>query len=344
MKSTVVLLASLLLSTSAGARNRRPPAPAQARDPLSAATFAFSQGDFRRALESLEEAEADESNDRARARIAVLRAQCHRALRQPRSVRQDLIHALELAPEVQLDPDQASPDLVDALQQLRSELGGQVSIRSTPGAQIKIDGALAGTAPVEVALPVGRHQVEASLPASAQSRVEEILVHPHQEQAIDLAFPTPKVNQAPPEAHALSDTHRPPVTHAPSVSSVHPSPGATGPLPSSAPGLRRSSGLTAQPVLLIAGGGALLGLGAVGFVYSRGVQVAYVRQQSVDAPLTVTRSEAGIAQTLLPLSVCAGIAGAGLLAVGGYLLATPSTAVVLAPTEGGWAIAAASRF
>ncbi len=94
------------------------------------------------------------------------------------------------------------------------------------------------------------------------------------------------------------------------------------------------------PVALISGGALLLAGGAVGVVYSVGVKQSFTQQQEPGAPLTVTRAQGKLAQTLFPVSVGLAIAGAVSATVGIVLATRPDPAELsLAPLPGGGLVA-----
>lgn len=134
----------------------------------------FNQGDFDGALRVLDAVAASESVDPTTLdKVHLLRAQCFAARQDFVRAEEAFALALEANPESTLDPARVDPTLVKMLEAARARLTALFSVASSPqGALLKLDGRDIGTAPQTLAVPPGKHQLEARWGDAPSERLE----------------------------------------------------------------------------------------------------------------------------------------------------------------------------
>lgn len=122
----------------------------------------FNQGDFEAALRVLDAAAAEGGDAATLEKVQLLRAQCLAARQDFGKAEEAFALALDANPETTLDPSKVDPTVVKLLEAVRARLTGSVFVNSTPpGATLLLDGKAAGVAPQTLAVPAGRHKLEA---------------------------------------------------------------------------------------------------------------------------------------------------------------------------------------
>lgn len=178
MTPSTVLALSVLLTLAAP----KPTAPASEAPSYDAGQKRFASGDFEGALQVLEGAAREASDDATLERIHLLRAQCFAALQQFERAEAAFTRALEANPEASLDPARVDPTVVRLLESVRRRLSGLVDIDATPaGAEVLLGGERLGTTPLHEKLPVGRHRLEVRWKDGSASG--DVLVRPGQTSA-----------------------------------------------------------------------------------------------------------------------------------------------------------------
>jgi hypothetical protein len=159
------------------------------RSNLAAATEEVRQGQFERALKILGHPDPARTKGPDAARVHLLRAQCYAALRQHGQMEAALKDALASDPRAAYDADSVSPDLVEALEELRGELKGHLSIGADiPGWLARVDGRPFGPVPLQVEIKAGEHSVTLTDP-DGQRTLEQKAVVTAGEQA-EVSFDT----------------------------------------------------------------------------------------------------------------------------------------------------------
>ncbi len=122
----------------------------------------FNAGELDAALKVLDQAAQEGGDEATLERVHLLRAQCFAAKQDFSRAEEAFALALEANPDTSLDPGRVDPTVVKMLEGVRARLTGAVLVRSTPpGASLFLDGKNAGEAPQTLAVPVGRHKLEA---------------------------------------------------------------------------------------------------------------------------------------------------------------------------------------
>lgn len=145
----------------------------------------FAQGDFDGALKMLDGAAADGGDAATLEKVHLLRAQCLAARQDFVRAEEAFASALEANPDTTLDPTRVDPTLVKLLESVRARLTGTVQINSTPpGATLLLDGKPGGVAPQTLALPAGKHRLEARW-GEGPSQAVELQVRPRKEVRVE---------------------------------------------------------------------------------------------------------------------------------------------------------------
>lgn len=155
------------------------------RTSMAVAEGDFEQGEFENALAELQAAilATDEHQELARAHL--LRARCYSGLGDSEAMKEAFVSALEHDPLIELDPDEVSPRLVDALEDLKSTLKADISIRTNlPGALVLLDGRNIGVAPLRTKVPIGRHEFELRDPAGILNAKQAALIRARQDHEL----------------------------------------------------------------------------------------------------------------------------------------------------------------
>jgi hypothetical protein len=149
--------------------------PASAK--LQIAQAEFSRGDFQGALNTLDSAATQASDEKLLAKIHLLRGQCFAAAQNFVAADAAFAKALEHDPEASLDAGKVDPTVVSMVESLRTQMRGDLRIQTDPrGATVSIDGRPAGISPLTVPVSIGRHVVEAKSPDGKLSWREEVVV------------------------------------------------------------------------------------------------------------------------------------------------------------------------
>ena len=178
MHATAILLAALLSQTSP--MNAGPEAKARAKVLLNQGSTLYQSGDYAGALEKFEEAHTTYASPKIWFNIG----QANRDLRQ-------FADAMEAFEKFLMGASDASPDAIadarKAVAELKPKLGRVRIECQTPGAEVNVDGKVAGQAPLPDPIWVmpGRHQITA-LATGASPTVETVSVVAGREILVDL--------------------------------------------------------------------------------------------------------------------------------------------------------------
>lgn len=157
MLSAAVPLLALLLAGPV-----TPKAPRNDAPRLEQGQKLFAQGDFDAALKMLDAAAAEGGDAPTLEKVHLLRAQCLAARQDFARAEEAFANALEANPDVTLDPSRVDPTVVKLLESVRARLTGSLVVGSTPpGATLLLDGKGAGVTPQTLAVPAGKHRLEA---------------------------------------------------------------------------------------------------------------------------------------------------------------------------------------
>lgn len=170
----MTLVLAVLLFAAPAAAPGAPGAPGSAGTKLEQGQKAFAEGKFDIALKALDAAAAEARDAPTLEKVHLLRGQCLAARMDFGRAEEAFALALEANPEAALDPGKVDPAVVKLLESMRARSSGTLSVESTPpGAQLSLDGADAGVAPVTLTTGIGRHKVKAqwSPDAGAEARV-----------------------------------------------------------------------------------------------------------------------------------------------------------------------------
>lgn len=208
-RAAAALAALCLAAAPARAAPRRPAAPAASSEDATAeakrhfqrATELYRQARYREAIKAFEAAQ----RLRPHGVLFFNLAQCHERLG-------EIPEALDAYREyVRLTPDAKDRDLVHAaminLEARLGAAGAQQLIVNTepPGAEVQVDGQLRGKTPFSVTLPLGSHQLAATL-ADHEPERREVELSPDRSLQLELVLrrSPPPAPQAPAAALALS--------------------------------------------------------------------------------------------------------------------------------------------
>lgn len=123
---------------------------------------AFFSGDIGAALKAFDAALKETGEPAVLERIHLWRGQCFAAKQDFSRAEDAFALALDMNPEASLDASKIDPSVVKLLDALKARTQGTLAVATEPqGAQLFIDGVDAGTAPLQMHVPVGRHHVEA---------------------------------------------------------------------------------------------------------------------------------------------------------------------------------------
>lgn len=179
MLSAAVSLVALLL-TAPVTKAARTDAPK-----LELGQKLFNQGDFDAALKMLDAAAIDGGDPATLEKVQLLRAQCLAARQDFARAEEAFALALDANPETTLDPTRVDPTVVRILESVRARLTGTLVIGSTPpGATLLLDGKPVGAAPQTIAVPAGRHKVEAQW-GEGPLQAMELQVRPRRETRVE---------------------------------------------------------------------------------------------------------------------------------------------------------------
>lgn len=181
---------------------------------LTQALRELGEGDFDKALKTLDAAVKKTSDSTQLARLQLARGQCLVALGKLDKAGQAFSAALAKDPTIELDATRASPDAMDVFEKARSTLKGTVTIKLSGGAQgeVRVDGRAMGPAPLTIELPAGPHRVEARA-KDGRSTGEDVKVVPLRIMEVVLALPP--AGEKPPEPLATKDAPTTTVTTPP---------------------------------------------------------------------------------------------------------------------------------
>jgi hypothetical protein len=157
MLHAAVPLIALLLTGPVSAKTAKVEGPK-----LEQGQKLFNQGDFDAALKMLDAAAAEGGDAATLEKVHLLRAQCLAARQDFVRAEEAFALALEANPDVTLDPARVDPTVVKLLESVRARLTGSLVVNSTPpGATLFLDGKAGGVAPQTLAVPAGKHKLEA---------------------------------------------------------------------------------------------------------------------------------------------------------------------------------------
>ncbi len=177
-----LILSTLLLFSAGPTRSAATGATAK----LQAAQTEFNRGDFQAALDDLEEASRETTDDALLAKIYLLRGQAYGAMRDLVSAESALADALEHDPEATLDPNRVDPSLVTMLAGLKQRLKGSLEVSSDhPDSKVALDGSLLGTAPVRATVGIGRHKIVVRSADGKLGATEEVVVRPRRTARVE---------------------------------------------------------------------------------------------------------------------------------------------------------------
>lgn len=166
------------------------------RTSMAVAEGDFDQGEFENALAELQNAilATEEHGELARAHL--MRARCYSGLGDSEAMQDAFISALEHDPLIELDPDEVSPRLVDALEDLKSTLKADISIRTNlPGALVRLNGRNIGVAPLRTKVPIGRHEFELRDPSGILNAKQTALIRARQDHELYIPLEEEKADR-----------------------------------------------------------------------------------------------------------------------------------------------------
>lgn len=296
MNATALLLSLSLLFSAA--------------DPLAKATDQLNQGRFELALKSLDQAAKKKLSTDDQLRAQLLRAQCFVALRKTTSAKAALTNALKLNPELTMDPDQTSPDLLAAFHDAKEELIQKVSLtaKGDEKAKVKIDGRPFGPLPLTAELTPGKHELEVS--TASGSRTESIVVRIAQGQSFALELPEPKPTETIAEHRNEGTQEKPKVANNNAAAT-----NASTPVGTSTQAEAGEGRSVVLPVVGIAAGVVLMGGGVFGVLSGASTKQAFDRQQDPNVPATVSRSDADRAKLFYTGGMAVGAVGLAVTAI-----------------------------
>lgn len=167
-----VAVALVGLAAAAGPRSARPPG-----DPIAAATRAMGEGEFERALKHLAAIDARSATDAELAKVHLMRARCHFALRAAAKAEAAMREALKRAPEAAFGADEAGPRLLELFEAVRARTRGTLTIEANEAtASARVDGKPVGPVPVTIDAAVGRRTIEVSTPDGTRYGIAEAVV------------------------------------------------------------------------------------------------------------------------------------------------------------------------
>ena len=126
MKRAVLLAAVSVLASAPLQALAGKPQPKVQQSAQGLGMAKFVSGDFQGALSLFNEALAEARGGGETARVHLLRGQCFVALSDEANARRAFELALDQDPEIQLDPNQVSPETIELLTRVRSGLHGEL--------------------------------------------------------------------------------------------------------------------------------------------------------------------------------------------------------------------------
>lgn len=152
------------------------------RTSMEVAQGDFESGEFENALAELANALQATDDHRALCAVHLMRARCYSGLGDTEKMKDAFVSALEHDPMAELDPDEVSPTIIDVLEDLKSTLKAEISIRTNqPGALVLLDGRNIGVAPLRTSVPIGQHEFELRDPAGVLRARQQVLIRARQE-------------------------------------------------------------------------------------------------------------------------------------------------------------------
>jgi hypothetical protein len=180
MLSAAVPLIALLLTGPVGTKAAKAEAPR-----LEQGQKLFASGDFDGALRALDAAAVEGGDAATLEKVHLLRAQCFAARQDFTRAEEAFALALDANPDVTLDPARVDPTVVKLLESVRARLTGTLQVNSTPsGATLFLDGKAGGVAPQNLAVPAGKHKLEARWGEGPLQAIE-LQVRPRKETRIE---------------------------------------------------------------------------------------------------------------------------------------------------------------
>jgi len=121
----------------------------------------FEQGEFERSLDTLKRVRAEVLPSRSAGRLQLYLGLDHAFLGRIAKARAAFVAALTHDPELELDPHQIKPSVVELFREVKQGLTGdlEVHVSGSGTFSVAIDGSAVGPAPLSRTVLIGRHQV-----------------------------------------------------------------------------------------------------------------------------------------------------------------------------------------
>lgn len=147
----------------------------------------FDRGNFRQARRTLARALKGAKEPDLLKDIHLYLGLCHAVRGDMEETRENFTQALWHDPELALDPEVFKPSLVEMFAEIKGGLRGKLVVgTSSPGAKVLLDGEELGPAPLEQAVPVGRHTLQVVTSDGLARSAEEIIrIQPGEKLRID---------------------------------------------------------------------------------------------------------------------------------------------------------------
>ena len=199
MRSAVLCLTLFVGGSIAWAR----PAP---QTPLAVASKAMADGDFEKALATLDAALPKTSDAAEAARMQLARGECLIALGKRDKAALAFKAALAKDPSIEPDRKRASPDVVEFFESTRATVPGVVSITVKNGeATVRVDDRSMGPAPLSLELTAGAHRVSAQASdGKTASATIDVAAARKLQVDLELRAPTPE-----PKAEPVAEAPKP---------------------------------------------------------------------------------------------------------------------------------------
>jgi tetratricopeptide (TPR) repeat protein len=171
------VLLFLLSSATAGAES--------AEDRFREAVRRYTEADFKRSLELLREALELAPGPALAWRIELYRGVVQAVLGQREAARAAFRRSLALNPLAVVDSRQVSPSIVGLFEEVKVKLRGRLAVSADrPGARVLLDGRALGSAPLDVEVAIGAHQLELRSADGCRRHLAKIVVAPERRVAV----------------------------------------------------------------------------------------------------------------------------------------------------------------
>ncbi len=148
-----------------------------AQELLKEAESEFKTASFQRSLKTLRRVQAQTKDNTLLARVALFIGLNNAVMGRQSNAISFFRQALKRDPTLVLDAKQFKPSLVDLLEQVRSEVKGQLVVRADQhSAEVFLDGQRMGLAPTTLTLPVGKHQLKVVTKNGRWAHQREVVV------------------------------------------------------------------------------------------------------------------------------------------------------------------------